>query len=55
MTEPRPVQVTALAARHIREAEDWWRANRQAAPSAVRLELQQTFVLIPGRLADTKT
>jgi len=49
MTEPLPVQVTALAAHHIREAEDWWRENRQAAPNAVRFELQRALLLIAGQ------
>jgi plasmid stabilization system protein ParE len=49
MTEPLLVQVTALAAQHIREAEDWWRENRLAAPNAVRLELQRAFVLVAGQ------
>src|SRR5258706_610351 len=46
MSEPLPVQTTALAARYIREAEEWWRENRLAAPNAVRLELQRAFALI---------
>jgi len=46
MTERLDVHVTALAAGHIRQAESWWRENRQAAPDAVRLELQRAFGLI---------
>jgi hypothetical protein len=53
MSEPRPIQITALAAQHIRTAEEWWRENRQAAPNAVRLELQRAFVLIGGRTNGT--
>ncbi|MEK6373434.1 MAG: type II toxin-antitoxin system RelE/ParE family toxin [Acidobacteriota bacterium] len=49
MSEPLPVQATALAAQHIRKAEDWWRVNRTAAPNAVRLELQRAFVLIASQ------
>lgn len=49
MTERLPVQVTALAARQIREAEDWWRENRRAAPNAVRLEVQRAFALIASQ------
>ena len=41
-----PIEVTALAARHIREAEAWWRVNRTAAPNAIRLEVQRAFSLI---------
>jgi plasmid stabilization system protein ParE len=46
MTEPLPIEITALAARHIRSAEAWWRANRPAAPNAVHDELQRVFALI---------
>ena len=46
MSELLPVRLTALAADHIRRAEDWWRQNRQAAPNAVRIELQRAFPLI---------
>src|SRR5437762_13352262 len=43
------VQITALAARHIRQAESWWRENRRAAPNAVRLQLQRAFTLISAQ------
>jgi plasmid stabilization system protein ParE len=43
---PSPVHATSLAARHIREAEEWWRDNRSAAPNAFRLEIQRAFALI---------
>lgn len=46
MSEALPVHVTALAARHIREAESWWRLNRTAAPNAIRQGLHQAFELI---------
>lgn len=46
MIEPLPVEVTSLAARHVREAEAWWRVNRTAAPNAIRQELQRAFALI---------
>ena len=46
MTEPLPVVITALAAQHIRKAEEWWRENRAAAPHAVREELQRVLFLI---------
>jgi hypothetical protein len=36
MSEPLPVELTALAARHIREAASWWRLNCLAAANAVR-------------------
>ena len=41
-----PVEVSGLAAQHIRELELWWRRNRMAAPNAVRKELQRTLRLI---------
>ena len=49
MTEQRPVQITAVAARQIREAEAWWRINRTAAPDAIRQELQSAFSLIASQ------
>jgi plasmid stabilization system protein ParE len=49
MTEHLPVQVTALAARQIREAEAWWRINRTAAPDAIAEELQRAFSLIASQ------
>lgn len=49
MIEPLPLEVTALAARQIEEAESWWRENRLAAPNAVREELERSFSLISLR------
>src|SRR5258706_6319720 len=49
MSEPFPLQVTALATRHIREAERWWRHNRAAAPNAIREELERAFALIASQ------
>ena len=46
MTEPLRIEFTALASQHVRQAEDWWRLNRPAAPNAVREELQQLLPLI---------
>jgi plasmid stabilization system protein ParE len=43
------VEVTHLAARHIREAEEWWRKNRTAAPNAVRQQLDRAFTLIASQ------
>jgi len=40
------VEFTTLAARHVREAEEWWRLNRTAAPNAVREELQQLLDVV---------
>jgi len=49
MSERPPVEITALAARQIRTAEEWWRLNRPAAPNAVRQELEKAFALIAGQ------
>ena len=49
MTERLPVQITALAAQHIRRAESWWRINRTAAPNAVRQEVERALALIAGQ------
>lgn len=46
MSDPLAVRFTALAAQHIRKAEEWWRDHRSAAPNAVRLELQRALELI---------
>jgi plasmid stabilization system protein ParE len=43
------VEVTDLAARQIREAEEWWRKNRTAAPNAVRQQLDRAFTLIASQ------
>jgi hypothetical protein len=48
MREPLPVEISQLAARHIRELETWWRLNRTAAPNAVREELQRVLRLLTG-------
>ena len=46
MTERLSVEFTVLAAQHVREAEEWWRLNRAAAPNAVREELQQLLDVV---------
>ncbi len=46
MTQRRAVEVTALAAQHIRRAEDWWRSNRPSVPNAVREDLEQALSLL---------
>ena len=43
---PLRVEFTAVAAQHVREAEEWWRLNRSAAPNAVREELQRLLPII---------
>jgi len=49
MTESLPLEITALAARQIRDAEAWWRENRPAAREAIRQELEQAFSLITAQ------
>ncbi len=49
MTELLSVQVTALAAGHIREAEAWWRSNRLSAPNAIREELEKAFAMLSAQ------
>src|SRR4051812_14571235 len=46
MRDPLPVEISPLAARHLRELEHWWRLNRTAAPNAVREELQRILRLL---------
>jgi plasmid stabilization system protein ParE len=46
MSDALPIEITALAARQIRTAEEWWRRNRLAAPNAVRQEIENAFELI---------
>ena len=40
------VEVSAVAAGQIREAEAWWRANRPKAPNAIREELERASALV---------
>lgn len=49
MTESLSVEVTNLAAQHIRQAEIWWRENRRSAPNAVREELERGFAVIAAQ------
>lgn len=49
MNKSLRVQVTALAARQIRDAESWWRLNRPAAPNAIAEELHRAFSLIASQ------
>lgn len=46
MSEPLHVEVSKLAAGHIRAAEAWWRSNRSKAPNAIREELERASSLI---------
>ena len=44
-----PVHITPAAATQLRAAEAWWRANRRAAPNAIREELDRALTLIASR------
>jgi plasmid stabilization system protein ParE len=46
VSEPLHVEVSELAAGHIRAAEAWWRSNRPKAPNAIREELERASSLI---------
>jgi len=46
VSEPLPVEVSALAAEQIRAAETWWRVNRPKAPNAIREELERASLLL---------
>jgi plasmid stabilization system protein ParE len=43
---PLPIDVSDLARTQIRAAEEWWRRNRPAAPTAIREELERASWLI---------
>lgn len=49
MRDPLPIEITALAARHIRKEQRWWRDNRKAAPNAVTEELDRALALIASQ------
>jgi hypothetical protein len=46
MTTPLPVEISRLAAEHIRVLEIWWRFNRPKSLNAVREELERALKLI---------
>ena len=49
MTRPLHIEVSDLADRQIREADRWWRQNRDKAPNAIREELERIGALIAFR------
>ena len=49
MSELLHVEVSAVAAEQIREAEAWWRTNRSKAPNAIREELERASALVATR------
>jgi len=46
MSDALPIEISDLAARNIRQLEQWWRVNRTKAPDAVQRELERAFRLI---------
>jgi plasmid stabilization system protein ParE len=46
VNQPLSIEVSDLAKAQIRVAEEWWRANRPAAPNAIREELERASRLI---------
>ena len=46
MSEPLPIEVSALAAEQLRAAEEWWRLHRPKAPGAILSELERAASLI---------
>ena len=46
MTELLRVEFTLLAARHVRDAEEWWRRNRPAASNAIREEIEKVLPIV---------
>ena len=46
MNQTLSIEVSDLAKAQIRVAEEWWRANRPAAPNAIREELERASRLI---------
>ena len=47
MSEPLHIEISALAAAHVRTAETWWGLNRPKAPGAIRAELERASSLRP--------
>ena len=46
MSEPLPIEVSALARAQVHEAETWWQTNRPKAPGAIRSELERASSLL---------
>jgi len=49
VSERLHVEVSAVAAGQIREAETWWRTNRLKAPNAIREELERASALVAAQ------
>ena len=46
MKRPLDIDISDLARKQIRAAEDWWRLNRTKAPNAIREELERAASII---------
>ena len=46
MSDPLPIDVSALAAEQVHAAETWWQVHRPKAPGAIRVELARASSLI---------
>jgi plasmid stabilization system protein ParE len=46
VSDPRHIEISALAAAQVRRAETWWQLNRPKAPGAIRAELERASSLI---------
>jgi hypothetical protein len=46
VSESLHIEISALAAAHVRTAETWWGINRPKAPGAIRVELERASSLI---------
>jgi plasmid stabilization system protein ParE len=46
VSEVLPVELSQLAAAQVREAADWWRANRPKAPGAIQTEFETATSLL---------
>jgi hypothetical protein len=49
VSDPLPVEVSALAAAQIASAEAWWRVNRPKAPNAIREDVERASSLIAAQ------
>jgi hypothetical protein len=46
VSQPLPIEISALAAAQVRTAETWWGLNRPKVPGAIRAELERASSLI---------
>jgi plasmid stabilization system protein ParE len=49
VSEPLPIEVSALARAQVHEAETWWKTNRPKAPGAIRSELERASSLLASQ------